>query len=99
MIRQVLLLPIAKQQLFESPLWCLTQIARQESLRWPIETAIESLAINAERHPMAEEAAAIGVAIRQMEVGLLRERTYRILFAIHEDRVVIYAFRRLTSPV
>ena len=95
MIRRVFILPRAREQLMESTLWCFSEVARTPSLRWPIELAIESLSIDAEKHPIAEDSSSLGLALRQMNFGQLNSPSHRILFTIDEDRVLIYAVRQL----
>jgi plasmid stabilization system protein ParE len=68
-----------------------------EASRWleGMESAIQSLAEHAERFPLATESTEFDFPLRQMSFGVSRRPTHRVLFSVHDDRVLVYAVRHL----
>ena len=99
MNRSVIAQPKAKIQTTENAVWWSENRSLDEAIRWliVIESAINGLAENAERHPLARESESFDIQVRQLNVGISGKRTHRILFSIHDDRVVVYAVRNLAQ--
>ncbi len=99
MIRPVELLPRAKQQLFESARWWRDHRSAEQAARWlaGMQAMLAELESDAERFPLAAEAETVGVPIRQMHFGLSHRPTYRIVFEVEDDRVLVHAIRHLAQ--
>ena len=99
MNRIVIVQPTAKIQISENAVWWSERRSFEEAIRWliMIEETINSLAENAERHPLARESESFDFNVRQVNAGLSGKRTHRILFSTHDDRVVVYAVRHLAQ--
>ena len=99
MSRQVFLLPKARIQLLEAATWWAEHRSVEQAARWlrEIEAAIQDLGINADQYSLARESAEFNFEVRQMNFGLSQSRTHRVLFSIHENRVLVYAVRHLAQ--
>lgn len=72
-----------------------TEQSAQSARRWlaGLEKAIAKLSKFPERHPLAEEESErLGITLRQMVYGK-KPGTYRILFSIEDDAVVLHYIR------
>ena len=96
---EVRLLPRAKLQLFNSALWWAEQRSAEQAVRWleGFEAALQLLAHNPERWPLASESDAAPFEIREMNYGLGRHKTHRAVFEIRQHEVVVYAIRHLAQ--
>lgn len=99
MIRQVDVLPRAKNQLYDAALWWADHRSLEEAAHWltEIESAIQELGRNAEQWPLASESSQFDFELRQLSFGVSRRPTHRVLFSIQGNRVVIYAVRHLAQ--
>jgi plasmid stabilization system protein ParE len=60
-------------------------------------TALDSLKLNPERWPLADESQRFPIELRQLNFGSGRRITHRILFAIRRSSVVVYAIRHVAQ--
>lgn len=99
MNRHVRVLPRAKRQLENAAQWWADNRSREEAAHWleGMESAILGLAQDAERFPLAPESAAFDFPLRQMNFGVSRHPTHRVLFSIQHERVLVYAVRHLSQ--
>lgn len=99
MTYQVTLLPRAKLQLYDSALWWAEHRSTEQASRWldGFEAALQLLADNPERWPLAPEVDAVPFEIHEMTYGLGRRRTHRAVFEIREQKVIVYAIRHLAQ--
>jgi len=74
-------------------------IAPNRKPRWlsGLESAINNLGDDPDRYPLAAESDAFDFPLRQLNYGVSRHPTHRVLFAVHADRVLIYALRHLAQ--
>ena len=95
----VKLLPRAKIQLCNSALWWAEHRSTEQAVRWlaGFEAALQLLAHNPERWPLASESDAVPFEIREMTYGLGRHKTHRAVFEIRQQEVVVYAIRHLAQ--
>ena len=95
----VVLMPRAKQQLYDAALWWAENRSRDQAARWleGFERELVALGENPERFPLARESDAFPFSIRQMNYGLGKARTHRALFELRDDCVVVYAIRHLSQ--
>lgn len=96
---QVVILPRAKIQLYESAIWWAERRSRQQAVDWlaGFEAAIKSLGDTADTHPVARESAAFPFVVRQLNFGLGRSKTHRAVFEIRGDKVLVFAVRHLAQ--
>ncbi len=99
MIRVVKILPRATIQLYESAAWWATNRSPNQAARWlvKIEETIQSLADSAQRYPLAQESDAFEFRLHQMNFGVSKCPTHRILFSFDDTQVVEYAIRHLSQ--
>ena len=62
-----------------------------------MESAINGLAEDPERFPLAAESDRFEFPLRQLNYGLSRHRTHRVLYAVQADRVLVYSVRHLAQ--
>ena len=69
------------------------------AVRWleALERAIETLESDPQRLPSAREAEHLGSDSRQINFGVGRKSTHRMVFVIRDDQVVIHAVRHLAQ--
>lgn len=74
--------------------WIADRVSPASAARWQaaLGRAIESLADNPERCPLADEAADLGVELRELLHGRGRQ-VYRVLFTIDKDVVNVHRVR------
>ena len=86
-------------KLVESAAWWAEHRSQSEASRWlsGLESAINSLGDDPDRYPLAAESDAFDFPLRQLNYGVSRHPTHRVLFAVHADRVLIYAVRHLAQ--
>jgi plasmid stabilization system protein ParE len=98
-IRPIELLPRARQQLFEAARWWRDHRSAEQAARWlaGMQSTLAELESDAERFPLAAEAEAVGVPIRQIHFGLSHRPTHWIVFEVEDDRVVVHAIRHLAQ--
>ena len=96
---EVVILPRAKIQLYNSALWWAENRSQRQAADWLIgfETAITSLADTANTQPVARESSAFPFVVRQLIYGLGRSKTHRAVFEIRGDKVLIFAIRHLSQ--
>jgi plasmid stabilization system protein ParE len=92
MTYQVVLTDRAARDLDEAYRWCAEQ-APEAAVGWynGFLDALNSLARNPERCPVAAEARKLSVEIRQLLYG--RQRSYRALFFVRQQTVVVLHIR------
>lgn len=86
-------------QIFESASWWAENRSLPQAARWllEIETAIQGLAETAAMHPLACESDAFDFPLHQMNFGVSRSPTHRVLFSFDDARVLVYAVRHLSQ--
>ena len=101
MTYEVRLQPRAKLQLYKAALWWAENRSTEQAVRWleGFEAALQLLAHNPERWPLCPERDSAPCEIRQLTYGLGRTKTHRAVFAIRQDKVVVYAIRHLAQDV
>jgi plasmid stabilization system protein ParE len=94
MARTVLLRPGAYADIREITRFISQNVSPTSATRWQarIETAIGQLATEAERYPQADEAADLGIDLREM-LHDRRPHVYRILYLFDDDTVSILRVR------
>jgi plasmid stabilization system protein ParE len=97
--RSVVITPRARAQIGNSALWWAQNRSSIQAAQWlaQLELAISGLAEAGDCHPLAAETDAFDFELRQMLFGLSGKRTHRVLFAIHDHRIVVYAVRQLAQ--
>lgn len=100
----VIIMPRAEKDLRQSTSWWARNRSVEQAGRWwdGILAAIESLAKNPRRCPLARENHQHPYELREHHFGLGSRPTHRILYTIRPDAVVIltvrHASRRDVSP-
>lgn len=99
MSREVEVLPRATIQIYEAASWWAENRSVTQAEKWlsKIQTAIEDLADNAPRHPLARESDAFDFPLHQMNFGVSAKPTHRVLFSFTDARVLVYAVRHLSQ--
>src|SRR3990170_2083651 len=101
MTYRVVLTDRAAKDLDEAYQWC-AERAPEAATRWynGFLDALNSLGSNPERCPIAAESRKLSIEIRQLLYG--RRRSYRVLFLVREQTVVVlhvrHTARREASP-
>lgn len=97
MKRAVQILPRAREQLDDAATWWAENRSLTIAARWlaGIEAAILSLGEDSERFPLAPESEKFEFPLRQLNFGLSRHPTHRVLFSVGKERVLVYAIRHL----
>lgn len=95
---QVLIQPVAFQEIETSYRWMCDNLSAEVANNWyyELQDAIDSLEKFPNRCKIAPEAPAIGREIRQLWVG--KRRKYRLLFVVEEDVVAILHVRHSSQP-
>jgi len=96
---EVVILPRAKIQLYNSALWWADHRSKRQAAEWltGFEAAIESLGDTADDQPIARESDAFPFVVRQMHYGLGRTKTHRAVFEIRGNKVLVFAIRHLAQ--
>jgi len=90
---QIIITPSAKADIFEINTWFLENYPDlAEKWLWGISKAVTSLSKFPERCPVSLESEAFDVVVRQLIYGK-KPHTYRILFAIQDEKVYILRVR------
>lgn len=93
MTYSVTITPSAKADIFETSAWLLENSPRTaDKWMWNVSEAVTSLRKFPFRCPVAKEASAFDVEVRELLFGS-RSHKYRILFSVREDRVFILRVR------
>ena len=85
----------AEEQIVASARWWAKRRSVEQAERWyaDILGAIDSLANQAARHPLARENDDFPYDLRQMNFGIGGRPTHRILFTVRPDAVVVLSVR------
>lgn len=99
MIYRVSIVPRARHQLLDAALWWSDNRSIEQAVRWldGFESALQTLADDPGRLPLADDSVAFPVLIRQLLYGLGRTKTHRALFEIRGDEVIVHAVRHLAQ--
>ena len=99
MIYRVSIVPRARHQLLDAALWWSDNRSIEQAVRWldGFESALQALADDPGRLPLADDSAAFPVLIRQLLYGLGRTKTHRALFEIRGAEVIVHAVRHLAQ--
>lgn len=99
MTREVIVSRQARREIAGATAWGAENRSRSEAGRWAIEIedALDGLADDPERHPLCDEAECFGLAVRQLNFGLGRRASHRILFEVRDERVVILRVRHVAQ--
>ncbi|MEO0531529.1 MAG: hypothetical protein AAF266_13285 [Planctomycetota bacterium] len=83
----------------DSNLAFLAEYSVELARRWcdAADRAIADLENDPERYAIASERELNGIDLRQINFGIGRRLTHRMVFAIRSDRVVVYSVRGLTQ--
>lgn len=94
MARTVQLRPGAQTDLRESARYISQRVSGTSASRWltAIQATIARLATDADRYPQADEAADLGIDLREQLHGK-RPHVYRVLFTIDGDTVNVLRVR------
>jgi len=89
----------AEQQLNDAVDWWAEHRSAEQASRWHagIAEAMLSLSINPERCRLARENPSVPIEIRELHYGLGRRPSHRVIFAVRQDRVVVYAIRHVAQ--
>lgn len=95
------ILPRAVTDLRSIALWWSEHHSTEKAARWltGIEAAITGLSNRPDLHPKAVEADLFPFEVRELLFGVRRKKTHRVLFAIRENAVRVYAVRHLAQDV
>lgn len=98
MARTVVVHPDVHTDLIGYAQFITRRVSRASATRWraAIEATIARLATDADRHPEADEAAALGIDLRQQLHGK-RPHVYRVLFTIDGDTVSVLRVRHASQ--
>jgi plasmid stabilization system protein ParE len=96
---EVRIAPRAFKSLRRSARWWAKHRSPSQALRWyeGFVTAINSLAENPERRPLARENNDLPVEARDLTYGLGRRPTHRAVFIVRPNVVVVIAVRHLAQ--
>ena len=99
MTYEVQVLPRAKCQLYDAALWWAEHRSTEQAVQWldGLEAALQSLANDPERWPLAIECDFVPFEIHEMPYGLGRHKTHRVVFEIRSHEVLVYAIRHLAQ--
>lgn len=99
MTRRVELTPRARIQLSNSAAWWAENRSLAQAAKWlrQINLAITALAGACERFPHAPESKRFARPLYQMNFGISSKPTHRVVFAVFDERVLIYAVRHLAQ--
>jgi plasmid stabilization system protein ParE len=83
----------------DAALWWSDHRSTEQAVRWleGFEAALQTLANDPGRLPLATESGAFSVVIRQLLFGLGRTKTHRALFEVRGDEVIVHAVRHLSQ--
>jgi plasmid stabilization system protein ParE len=98
--RRILIIdPRARDQLTEAFSWWADHRSSEQAGRWlaGIERAISRLEENADQHPLAAESRRFPEEVRQLNFGLGRRPTHRILFSIRRDSIYVFSVRHVAQ--
>jgi len=85
----------AEEQIVDSARWWAEHRSAEQAARWyaGIVDAIDTLADNPQRCPLARENPAFPYELRELHFGLGSRPTHRVLFTIRPDAVVVLSVR------
>lgn len=91
----------AERDIDEISTWWAENRSRQQAQRWynGIAAAIRSLADDPERHSLAYETENYSYELRQLNYGLGRRPTHRVVFTISVDVVQVLRVRHLAQDL
>jgi len=89
----------AKQFLVDSCAWWAKNRSVEQANRWwdGFVDALESLAENPSRCPLASDCDSFPFEVRELRFGLGQKPTHRALFTIRTDRVYVFLIRHLAQ--
>lgn len=89
----------AEQQLNAAVDWWAEHRSPEQAERWHagVVNAMLSLGVNPLRCRLARENRAAPIELRELQYGLGRRTSHRILFAVRQDRIVVYAIRHVAQ--
>ena len=89
----------AEQQLNEAVDWWAEHRSAEQAARWHtgIVNAMLSLSVKPERCRLARENRSVPIEIRELHYGLGHRPSHRVIFAIRQDRIVVYAIRHVAQ--
>jgi plasmid stabilization system protein ParE len=96
---KVSLVPHARLQLLDAALWWAERRSTEQAVRWleGFDAALESLATDPERWPVAAESEVAGFEVHELIYGVGRKKTHRAVFEIREHEVVVHSIRHLAQ--
>lgn len=85
----------AKRDVEEARDWWAENRSAEQAARWYLKAVatMELLATTSHRNPFAREPRFKKLGVRQVAFGLGRRPSHRILYAVRDDRVVVYRVR------
>ena len=98
MNRTVLLTETASRQLHAATDWYALQ-SETVAANWfnGLISRLDSLAVNPDQYPVAEESHHLPVQLRQLLYGSGRRITHRVLFEIRETEVIVHQIRHVSQ--
>ena len=95
----VVILPTAEALLLDTAKWWADHRSTDQAERWyeGIIAAMESLAENPRRCPIARENPKFPYEVRELLFGLSSRPTHRVLYTIRPESVVIVAVRHVAQ--
>ena len=99
MIYPVILHDNAEQFLIDSCKWWSENRSAEQANRWwdGFLDALQSLAENPSRCPLAQDCGGFPFEVRELYYGLGRQPTHRALFTIRPDMVYVFLIRHLAQ--
>ena len=90
-MHDVILLPIADEDIFRNASWWAEHHSLQQALSWEssVRSQLGDIAFQPESRPFSTENPMFAYDIRDALVGSSRRRTYRAVFTIHRHKIYI----------
>jgi hypothetical protein len=94
---RVIVTPKARIELYNDAIWWAENRSADQAARWldGFEQAIDSLAKDAAKYPLARENDEFAIELRQMPYGVGKRPTHRAVFEIHGREVIVHGIRHL----
>ena len=96
---EVIITDQAQQELEHACTWWAENRSAREASQWydGMAEAIRSLAVNPARFPFADENDLFPHELHQLNYGLVRRPTHRIIFTIRRNQVVLLRIRHVAQ--
>jgi plasmid stabilization system protein ParE len=96
---RVVIVPRAKQQLFEHALWWSEHRSPEQAGSWltGFEHKLKKLSTNPESFPVARESEEFARKLHELHYGLRSKKTHRAVFEIRDQYVIVHSIRHLAQ--